>query len=194
MNTMSTTPAKPATYADLEALPSHVVGELLDGVLYATPRPAPKHAWAYTRLIGALETADPDGTRLDSGWHVLAEPEIRLFPGTDQTDQIAVPDITAWRRVDVPKIPNTVPLDVVPAWVCEIASPSTRRRDRTIKLRLYARAGVEWVWIVDPDDELLEVYRRTDSGDWLLVATHDGDETIRPMPFEHPIPLARLWS
>jgi len=191
MNPMPTTPAKPATYADLEALPDHVVGELLDGVLYATPRPAPRHAGTYTRLIGALDAADPDDVRLETGWHVLAEPEIRLFPGTDQ---IAVPDIAAWRRAEVPTIPNTVPLDVVAAWVCEIASPSTRRRDRTIKLRLYARAGVEWVWIVDPDDELLEVYHRTDSGDWLLVATYDGHETIRPLPFEHPIPLARLWS
>ncbi|RKG98733.1 Uma2 family endonuclease, partial [Corallococcus carmarthensis] len=37
---------KPATYADLEALPEHVVGEIVAGELYASPRPAMRHALA----------------------------------------------------------------------------------------------------------------------------------------------------
>ena len=31
---------KPATYADLQALPDHVVGEIIDGELVVSPRPA----------------------------------------------------------------------------------------------------------------------------------------------------------
>jgi hypothetical protein len=43
---------KPATYADLEALPEHVVGELIDGELHVSPRPAFLHAVAGSRLGG----------------------------------------------------------------------------------------------------------------------------------------------
>jgi Uma2 family endonuclease len=42
----------------------------------------------------------------------------------------------------------------------EIASPSTRRRDQTIKRDLYERAGVAEYWFVDPDADVVNVYRR----------------------------------
>jgi hypothetical protein len=44
-------PALPtATYEDLLALPAHAVGEIVCGVLYASPRPAPRHARASSSL------------------------------------------------------------------------------------------------------------------------------------------------
>lgn len=39
-----------ATYSDLEALPPHMVGEILYGALHAHPRPAPRHGLAANRL------------------------------------------------------------------------------------------------------------------------------------------------
>ena len=47
-----------------------------------------------------------------------------------------------------------------PELVVEIASPSTRRRDGTLKGRLYDMAGVLEYWIVDPDADAVRVYRR----------------------------------
>lgn len=44
---------RPATYDDLVALPDHVVAEIVDGELHASPRPAPRHAQAGS-LLGAL--------------------------------------------------------------------------------------------------------------------------------------------
>ena len=44
-----------ATYADLEALPANMTGEILHGLLYAMPRPALRHARACTRLGGRLD-------------------------------------------------------------------------------------------------------------------------------------------
>ena len=44
-----------------------------------------------------------------------------------------------------------------PDLVVEILSPSTAERDRELKLTLYARYGVREYWIVDPDDETVEV-------------------------------------
>jgi Uma2 family endonuclease len=48
----------------------------------------------------------------------------------------------------------------VPELVVEIASPGTRKRDETIKRRLYEREGVSEYWVVDPETEAVRVYRR----------------------------------
>lgn len=47
-----------ATYSDLEALPPHMVGEILYGALHAHPRPAPRHGLAANRFDQAV-TAPP---------------------------------------------------------------------------------------------------------------------------------------
>ena len=47
-----------------------------------------------------------------------------------------------------------------PDLVVEILSPSSVRRDRVLKLRLYERAGVGEYWIVDPVARHVEKYRR----------------------------------
>ena len=47
-----------------------------------------------------------------------------------------------------------------PELVIEIASKSTRKRDETIKRRLYERDGVSEYWVVDPEVDAIRVYRR----------------------------------
>lgn len=49
-----------------------------------------------------------------------------------------------------------------PDLVVEIASPSTRRRDRGIKMDLYARHGVAEYWLMDPATATLETLRLED--------------------------------
>jgi Uma2 family endonuclease len=49
-----------------------------------------------------------------------------------------------------------------PDLVVEIASPSTGKRDQTVKKRLYERAGVAEYWIIDPDKGIVRVYRSVD--------------------------------
>ena len=44
-----------------------------------------------------------------------------------------------------------------PDLVIEILSPSTRRHDRVVKLDLYQRAGVREYWIVNPDEQTVQV-------------------------------------
>ena len=46
-----------------------------------------------------------------------------------------------------------------PDLVVEILSPSTAHRDRGVKLDLYARRGVREYWIVDPDEDVVDVWR-----------------------------------
>ena len=48
----------------------------------------------------------------------------------------------------------------VPELVIEIGSPGTRKRDETVKRRLYERTGVSEYWVVDPELDTIRVYRR----------------------------------
>ncbi len=69
---------KAATYADLQALPPHLVGEILDGELVVSPRPASLHARAASRL--GMEIGGPfdRGKGGPGGWIILDEPELHL--------------------------------------------------------------------------------------------------------------------
>jgi hypothetical protein len=51
---MQSGPPKPATYEDILALPENLVGEIIDGELFASPRPAARHAQVATVLAADL--------------------------------------------------------------------------------------------------------------------------------------------
>ncbi len=89
--------------------------------------------------------------------------------------------------------PTTKYFTLAPDWVCEVLSPSTARVDRFRKLPVYAREGVQFVWLLEPIQRSLEVFELVD-GRWTLVSTHLGDETVRARPFEAlALELSALW-
>ncbi len=179
---------RPATYADIEALPEHVVGEILDGELIVSPRPASPHAVAASRLSVELGGPFDRGKGGPGGWVILYEPEFHFGP------QVIVPDLAGWRRERMPQIPDVPFFELAPDWLCEVLSPSTARIDRSRKMRHYARARVQNVWLVDPLATTLEVYRLDGEG-WRLVDTYAGDEQVRPEPFDAlPLDLTNLWA
>lgn len=142
---------KPATFAELEALPSNVIGQILDGELIALPRPASRHARASSVLGARLGGPFDHGPGGPGGWILLDEPELHL--GQD----VVVPDLAGWRRSRMPELPSVAAFTLAPDWVCEVLSPSTRSLDRVKKSRIYARERIEWYWMIDPDAQSLEV-------------------------------------
>jgi Uma2 family endonuclease len=178
----------PVTYADLEALPEHVVGEILDGELVVSPRPAPKHARACSRLGMRIGSPFDLGDGGPGGWWILFEPELHL--GQD----VVVPDLAGWRRERMPSLPETAWFELAPDWVCEVLSPSTVRHDRAHKLAIYARERVAHAWLVDPLARTLEVLRLGETG-WVIVAVHSGDAVVRAEPFAAlELDLLPLWG
>ena len=110
---------RPAAYADIEALPANMVGQILYGSLHAHPRPAPRDARASTRMSTELEEPFDRGRGGPGGWAILFEPELHLGP------RVVVPDIAGWRREWMPALPETAYFETAPDWVCEVLSPST---------------------------------------------------------------------
>lgn len=178
---------KPASYADLEALPPHVVGELIAGELYVSPRPASLHARACSRLAMLLGPFDV-GERGPGGWVILFEPELHL--GED----VLVPDLAGWRQERMPVFPRTAAFTLAPDWACEVLSPSTATLDRKVKPPVYARAGVSHLWRVDPEERTLEIFR-LEGGGYAPPAIYRGDARVRASPFEEiELNLALLWG
>jgi Uma2 family endonuclease len=177
-----------ATYEDLFDLPGNMVGEIINGRVVAHPRPAPKHAVAYSSLGYELQGPFDKGRGGPGGWWIIDEPEIHI--GGD----VLVPDIAGWQRERMPKLPETAWFDLAPDWLCEILSLSTARVDRVEKLPIYARWGVRHVWLVDPDLRTLEAFENL-NGRWVLAATLKDDDAVSLPPFGAiSFSLGGLWA
>jgi Uma2 family endonuclease len=177
-----------ATYDDLLKVPDHLVAEILDGELYTSPRPAPRHADASSGVGGALRGPFDRGRGGPGGWRILDEPELHLG------DDVVVPDLGGWRRERLPRLPQEAFFALAPDWVCEVLSPSTAAMDRVKKLAIYAREAVPHVWLVDPLAQTLEVLR-LNSGQWTIVSTWAGVDVVRAEPFDAlELDLTWLWD
>lgn len=179
-------------YAELEALPAHLKGQIIDGELIVQPRPAMRHADAATRLAALLVIPFDLGERGPGGWKIVFEPELHL------TDDVLIPDIAGWRLGDDgPDLLQYAAVPHAPAWLCEVLSPSTARLDRSRKLAIYGREGVEHVWLIDPQTRLLEAFTREEGG-WtvkIIDTTEPAAMELRVDPFgDVPLNLRRLWD
>jgi Uma2 family endonuclease len=178
---------KRATYADLEAAPEDVIAEIVDGELVTQPRPTPRHNSAAGNLTSELTGPYQKGRGGPGGWIFLFETEVK-FDG-----DILVPDISGWRLERLSGYPETNYMTVRPDWVCEVLSASTERRDRTAKRRIYAEAGVPYLWLVDPRQQMLEAFRLVE-GDWSLAGTWRSGDQVSAPPFDAiSFALTDLW-
>ncbi len=176
-----------ALYELYRALPEGTKAEIVAGEIRVLPRPRPKHVRAAS-VLGArlLSSHGWDSEEGPGGWVILDEPELRFG------DEIRAPDLAGW-RVDRYQEPEDNPITLMPDWLCEVLSPTTARSDRAEKMPLYAEHGVEHLWIVDPANRTLEVYRR-EGRLWVVSSTHGADDVIHPEPFgDLPLSLGALW-
>jgi Uma2 family endonuclease len=181
---------KPTLYQQLEALPEGLTGEILNGQLHTQPRPTGPHAHAATGLAIDIGSAYERGRGGPGGWWIIVEPEVHFVRDTE----VAVPDLAGWRRERMPRIPQGHRFEVVPDWVCEILSPSTASKDREIKMPLYARYDVAYLWLVDPQRRALEAYALK-QGQWQQITTASDDQVIAVPPFEAlQLELGMLWN
>jgi Uma2 family endonuclease len=176
------------------AVPSHLVAEIVGGVLHTMPRPARRHTIAASNLGEELGPPFKRGRGGPGGWVILDEPELHLGTMPD----ILVPDLAGWRRQRMPDAvgEDDAPpyYDLAPDWACEVLSPRTEALDRGEKMPVYARERVRDVWLVDPIEQTLEAFRLDDQR-YVLLGVHHGAARVRVEPFDAiELDLAILWS
>lgn len=128
--------------------------ELIDGVIYDMATPALIHQLIggeiYTRFYNYIRSKNgscitmmsPVSVQLDMDNRTMVEPDVIINCDRDKL---------------IPKV-----LYGVPDLIVEILSPSTSKKDKTLKLKKYLDAGVREYWIVDPKKKCIITY--TDDG------------------------------
>lgn len=143
------------TYDDLLLFPDDGKRhELIDGEHVVTPTPITRHQRLVTRLtvaIGAHLDAHPDQGEV---FAVSVDIVLTLF-------DVVVPDLIVV-ACDQADIVGDKSIRGAPALVVEVLSPRTRKRDAQAKRRLYERSGVREYWLVDPEPDLVQVFRSAD--------------------------------
>jgi Uma2 family endonuclease len=177
-----------ATYQDVLDAPDHKVAEIINGELRLSPRPGLPHASVTSELSYELGPPFHRGRGGPGGWIILAEPELHF--GED----VVVPDLAGWRRERLPHVPNTAFLTLAPDWICEVLSRSTEQMDRIEKMPIYAAAGVQFAWLVNPSRRTVEASQLID-GRWSTIGLHKEADRARIPPFEAiEIDLSKLWA
>jgi Uma2 family endonuclease len=128
--------------------------ELIEGEHYVTPTPNRKHQAVSGNLFGLI-------------WSYLQQHPIgRIFAAPFDVIlsdfDVVEPDLLYISRQRLTEIDTSPWVRGAPNLAVEIGSPSTRKRDATVKRRLYERFGVEEYWVVDPDLDSIDVYRHLD--------------------------------
>jgi Uma2 family endonuclease len=176
----------PASYDDPLRAPEHSITQIVDGELHVQPRPASPHTAAASGIGIDLGTPFQRGRGGPGGSIILDEPELHFRA------DVVVPDLAAWRAEHPPEL-DAAYITVPPVWVCEVVSPSSTTIDRGPKADLYARVGVDYMWLVEPLENLIEAYRR--EGDaWLRLGAWAGEVSARIPPFDAvELELGPLW-
>jgi Uma2 family endonuclease len=184
-------PARPGvklTYDDFLQFPDDGKRhELIDGEHYVTPSPNTKHQTILGDLhllIGSWLEPHPVG-------RVFLAPFDVVFSHFD----VVEPDLLYMSNERAAEILTAQHVKGAPELVIEIGSPATRKRDETIKRRLYERSGVREYWVIDPDTEVIRAYLR--EGDTfarpIKLWRERDDVLITPLLQGLEMPLARVF-
>jgi Uma2 family endonuclease len=172
------------TYEDFCCLPNDGKRyEIIDGELFVTPSPFRPHQRAVTRLTRHLSTVVEEN---DLG-EVFVAPFDVVFSRFD----VVEPDLlyVSKDRLSVLTEKN---VQGAPDLVVEVLSPSTAQTDRTTKLKLYARYGVQEYWIIDPYGPSAEIYRRQEIGFEPVKTPEATDSLTSPLFPGFSLPLKDL--
>jgi len=130
------------TYEDYAQLPDNIRYEVIKGDLYMSPAPRPIHQETLSALHVHL-------------WQHVREKGLGklYFSPID----VNLPNFTSPVQPDLLFIANehkeiikTSTIEGVPDFIAEVLSPGNLEHDRGTKFHVYAQAGVQEYWIIDP--------------------------------------------
>jgi Uma2 family endonuclease len=172
------------TYDDLCLLPHDGKRrEIIAGELFVTPSPQTLHQRVVMRLGAYL------WNHVNS--HKLGEIFSAPFDVVLSEFDVVEPDVIyiSNARAGVLTDKN---VQGAPDLVVEVVSESTVRVDRSIKLKLYGRFGVQEYWIIGPQGPSADVYRHGPEGFSLAAQLAFSDALTSPLFPAFNLPLSRL--
>jgi Uma2 family endonuclease len=169
-------------WADLD---EDVEGELVDGVLTEEEMPSFLHEIIVAWLIRTL------GAWAERRRGQVAASEAKVVVGRRRGRK---PDLSVYLPNRMPALADSL-VRVPPHLVVEVVSPRPRdaRRDRVDKRRDYARAGIPYYWIVDPQLHRLDVFALGTSGRYRVALTAAGGGVRVPGCPGLALDLDALW-
>lgn len=147
------------TLEEWSELPEDVPGEFVDGRLVEEEVPDYLHevlvAWLARELGNWAEQAEA----------IIGGSEAKFAISQTRGRKADLTVYLAGRRP-----PARGVVSVPPDIAVEVVSPAPRdqRRDRFEKMHEYARFGIRFYWLVDPQQRTVEIYEREDSGTYAL--------------------------
>lgn len=162
--------------------------ELIDGEHYVTASPNTRHQVISGNLHFLLRTwieRHPVG-------RVFYAPYDIVFSNFD----VVEPDLVYLSNERAAYVITPMHAVGSPDLVIEIGSPSTRKRDETIKRRLYERTDVAEYWVVDPDRDAVRVYRRVGNrfDKPVELSAESGDVLTTPLLPGLDLPLSKIFA
>jgi len=163
------------TYDDYVLLPNDLNRyEILEGELSVTPAPSTKHQTISGNLFILLAQHINDR---DLGKIFHAPIDLIL-----ESTSVLQPDLLFVSKARQHIVTDRA-IEGTPDLVIEILSPTTSRTDRVTKAQIYARHSVPAYWIVDPEQETIEIYLlNVDS--YRLAANLQGETLSAAPPFD----------
>jgi len=163
------------TYEDYVKLPNDGKRyEIIDGELVVNPSPVPRHQRIVRIILGRIDRYFEQ----HGGGEVFVAPLDVVLAD----DAIVEPNVIVIKK-DRASIIGEKNIQGAPNLVVEVLSDGTRRKDEIEKRKLYERYGVDEYWIVDPELELVKIYRR--EGDAFArvaeIATETGGTITSPL-------------
>ena len=146
---IAATTEKIYTYEDYRKLPEGAPYQLIGGMLIMTPAPSTYHQIISMKLEVKLAVLV-----MEKDLGLVLDAPIDVYLGENDTYQ---PDIIFIAR-DRLTIIEPDKINGAPDMVVEILSPGTAYYDLRKKFKIYEKNGVREYWIVDPEEQSVEVY------------------------------------
>jgi Uma2 family endonuclease len=158
--------------------------EIIDGDMFVTPAPKLNHQRILVRLTEALLkhlSSHPVG-------ELVVSPMDVIFSDFDVLEPDLILVLNEHKNILEDWVRGA------PDLVIEILSPTTAARDRGVKLRAYARFGVQEYWILDPDAQAIEVYRLTPEGYELTKTFRQGETLTSALLPDFGVPVEAVFK
>ena len=173
------------TVTDYMSMPDGKRYQLLDGEMVPALSPTTRHP----TILGRLSIALHDAVNANQSGRVWYAPLDVILSDYD----VVQPDLLFVSNARE-NIVTEANVQGAPDLVVEILSPATAQHDREYKRTLYSRHGVREYWLVDPEEDVVEVWTESETGLVLAATYQQGDTLASPLLRGLNIPLEVIFT